>query len=209
MWRRCNLHGRARGAAAIAVAAGVALTFATAASTGGPSEGLRASVETTNHGPLAVGDVVWHFIYVENKNDLTNENGGTANNGNTIAFQIAGGQSKKFTTTGDGNYAGGFASVTSNQPVSGSAVFSEFDAGGTRLPVGPQRSNKARRSSLRGPAASRSRCARSHVRNPGTGDNVAKRRMRGSSSRSSTATCLMRKLPNEIPRSPSWQLVIE
>ena len=48
-----------------------------------------------------------------------------------------------------------------------------------------------------------------HVRKPGTGDNVANDRNLRSSACNSAMTCLMRKLPNEIPRSPSRQLLME
>jgi hypothetical protein len=48
-----------------------------------------------------------------------------------------------------------------------------------------------------------------HARNPGTGDNVANSLRLGSSAWRSSATCLMRKFPNEMPRRPGWQLVIE
>ena len=50
---------------------------------------------------------------------------------------------------------------------------------------------------------------RASARNPGIGESVAKRRRCGNSRLSSSATCLISRLPNEMPRSPSWQLVIE
>src|ERR1700704_3500709 len=43
----------------------------------------------------------------------------------------------------------------------------------------------------------------SHRRNPGTGDNVEKRVRCCSSFFNSSTTCLIRKLPKEIPRRPS------
>ncbi len=49
----------------------------------------------------------------------------------------------------------------------------------------------------------------SQLRNPGIGDSVAKLFSRGSSRRSSSTTSLIRELPNEKPRSPSWQFEIE
>ena len=49
----------------------------------------------------------------------------------------------------------------------------------------------------------------SQRRKPGTGERVAKRLSCGSSPFSSSTTCLMRKLPKEMPRSPSWQFEIE
>src|SRR5690349_21263428 len=59
---------------------------------------------------------------------FTDETGASVANGNTIAFQIAGGASKKFTSLGIGAYAGGFAVVTANAPVNGTAIFSEFNS---------------------------------------------------------------------------------
>ena len=44
---------------------------------------------------------------------------------------------------------------------------------------------------------------------PGTGDRVTKVSSFGRSRCSSCTTCLMRKLPKEMPRSPSWQLEME
>ncbi len=64
---------------------------------------------------------------------LTDETGATANSGNSIPFQIAAGYSKKYVSTGDGNYQGGFALVQSNATVNGTAIFSQFDASGTNL----------------------------------------------------------------------------
>src|SRR5437867_8500463 len=47
------------------------------------------------------------------------ETGAIVNNGNTIPFQIAVGQSRKYASTGDGSYAGGYAIVTANATISG------------------------------------------------------------------------------------------
>ena len=49
----------------------------------------------------------------------------------------------------------------------------------------------------------------SHLRNPGMGESVANVLRRGNSRPRSSATCLIRKLPKEMPRRPSWQLVME
>src|SRR5215472_5119073 len=54
-------------------------------------------------------------------------------NGPVIPFQIAGGQTMKLQSTGTGAFSGGFATVTSNVPVSGTAIFSLYDATGTNL----------------------------------------------------------------------------
>jgi len=61
---------------------------------------------------------------------FVDETGASVGSGNTISFQIAGGQSKKFTSFATNTYAGGFAVVTSNAPVTGTAIFSEFTLGG-------------------------------------------------------------------------------
>src|SRR6516164_8210445 len=45
--------------------------------------------------------------------------------------------------------------------------------------------------------------------NPGAGDKVTKFLKDGTSREMSCATCLMRKLPNDTPFRPSWQLLIE
>jgi hypothetical protein len=59
---------------------------------------------------------------------------GLAVSGPVIPFQIAGGQTIKLTSTGGATFTGGFATVTSNFPVSGTAVFSFFnDSTGTNL----------------------------------------------------------------------------
>ena len=66
---------------------------------------------------------------------LVDQNGAAipGSGGSTVSFQIAGGQTEVLISTGGGAYAAGFATITSNQPVSGTAVFSEFDATGTHL----------------------------------------------------------------------------
>jgi len=62
-----------------------------------------------------------------------NESGQSVGSGNTIPFQIAGGQTRKFISTGTGAFAGGFATVTSTTPISGTAVFSLYNTAGTQL----------------------------------------------------------------------------
>lgn len=58
---------------------------------------------------------------------------GQAVSGPVIAFQIAGGQTVKFQSTGTGSYTGGYAVVSASAPVSGTAVFSLYDGSGTNL----------------------------------------------------------------------------
>ncbi len=48
----------------------------------------------------------------------------------TITFSIPGGAARKYTSTGAGAYAGGFATVSASSPVNGTAIFSEFDSAG-------------------------------------------------------------------------------
>jgi hypothetical protein len=59
-------------------------------------------------------------------------NGAPAGGGSTLGFQVAGGQTRKFVSLGAGAVTDtGFAVVTSNQPVTGTAIFSQF--AGARL----------------------------------------------------------------------------
>jgi hypothetical protein len=53
--------------------------------------------------------------------------------GPVIPFQIAGGQTLKLQSTGTGAFSGGFATVNSNVPVNGTAIFSLYDTSGTNL----------------------------------------------------------------------------
>ena len=52
--------------------------------------------------------------------------GGPTASGSSIPFQIAGGQSRLFVTKGNGPLNSGFATVTSNLPVTGGIIFIEF-----------------------------------------------------------------------------------
>jgi hypothetical protein len=61
---------------------------------------------------------------------FVDDTGVQVGSGNTVPFQIGPGQSRKYTSTGTGIYAGGFAVVSSNATVNGTAIFSEFDLGG-------------------------------------------------------------------------------
>jgi hypothetical protein len=58
---------------------------------------------------------------------VVDDAGNPVGSGNTVPFQIAGGQTRKFVTTGSGAYAGGFAVVSSNVAVTGTSIFSQFD----------------------------------------------------------------------------------
>jgi hypothetical protein len=59
---------------------------------------------------------------------FTDESGVTTTG--TITFSIATGQTKKYVSAGTGAYAGGFATVsTTSGTVTGTSIFSEFDAG--------------------------------------------------------------------------------
>jgi hypothetical protein len=64
---------------------------------------------------------------------FVDEAGAAVGSGNTIPFQIPGGGSRKFTSTGTGAFQGGFATVNSTGPISGTAVFSLFNTAGTQL----------------------------------------------------------------------------
>jgi hypothetical protein len=62
---------------------------------------------------------------------FVDQDGAPAGSGGIITFAIAGGQTRKYTSTGAGVYAGGFATVaTSTGTVNGTAIFSQFDGGG-------------------------------------------------------------------------------
>src|SRR6185436_7631988 len=60
---------------------------------------------------------------------FVDENGAAVGSGNTIPFQIAPGQTRKYISTGTGNYAGGFAIATASATVSGTSIFSSFVGG--------------------------------------------------------------------------------
>jgi hypothetical protein len=62
---------------------------------------------------------------------FTDQNGAPAGNGGVITFSIPPGEARKYTSTGEGPYAGGFARVvTTAGTVNGTAIFSSFDASG-------------------------------------------------------------------------------
>ena len=57
-----------------------------------------------------------------------------SNTGGVVSFQISGGQTKLYISTGEVPViTAGFATITSNLPVAGGAVFFEFNAAGARV----------------------------------------------------------------------------
>jgi hypothetical protein len=64
---------------------------------------------------------------------FVDENGAPAGSGGTITFSIPGGATRKYMSDGAGEYAGGFATVTSTAPINGTAIFSQFDTAGRLL----------------------------------------------------------------------------
>jgi hypothetical protein len=61
---------------------------------------------------------------------FVDSSGAPAGDGNTLGFQVAGGQTRKFVSVGAAPGVDvGFASVTATAPVNGTAVFSQFSGG--------------------------------------------------------------------------------
>jgi hypothetical protein len=58
------------------------------------------------------------------------DDGALVGSGNTIPFQLGGGETRKFISIPNAPLSTGFATVTSTAAVVGTAVFSQFDAGG-------------------------------------------------------------------------------
>jgi hypothetical protein len=62
---------------------------------------------------------------------FTDQDGAPAGSGGTITFAIPAGQTRKYTSSGTGAFASGFATVVASAgSVNGTAIFSEFDTGG-------------------------------------------------------------------------------
>jgi hypothetical protein len=59
--------------------------------------------------------------------------GAPAGSGGTISFSITGGQTRKYVSTGAGALSIGFGTLSANGTVIGTAVFSEFTAGGALI----------------------------------------------------------------------------
>jgi hypothetical protein len=65
--------------------------------------------------------------------NLSFDGSGFTSNGNTVTFSVTGGQSRKLVSKGSGPLTVGYAKVSSPGTVAGTAVFSEFAAGGGLL----------------------------------------------------------------------------
>src|SRR5262245_12529365 len=98
----------------------------------------RTTIFLTN--PASTGTASGTIVFTKDNSTLgnagspfseiafTDQTGAPAGSGGTITFSIAAGETRKYTSTGTGAYAGGFATVsTSAGTVLGTAVFSEFD----------------------------------------------------------------------------------
>jgi hypothetical protein len=82
---------------------------------------LQDSASRNQGEPLTAAGSAMNVTFV-------NANGQPTGGGNSIPFLIGGGQTVKFTSTGTGAFAGGYAVVNSTLPVNGTAVFSLFYA---------------------------------------------------------------------------------
>jgi hypothetical protein len=87
---------------------------------GGPAASGNISFIQENPGGLAQSGFGFSINLVDE--------GGNAVTGPTIPFQIAPGQTKKYSSTGANPLAGGFAVVTANSSLNGVAIFSEYDS---------------------------------------------------------------------------------
>ena len=66
--------------------------------------------------------------------EFVDQSGAPAGNGGTITFSIPPGETRKYTSTGSGDYSGGFATVmTTAGTVTGTSIFSEFNLAGRLL----------------------------------------------------------------------------
>jgi len=75
--------------------------------------------------------------------------GAVASTGSTLAFQVAGGQTRKFVSLGDAPTTDiGFATVTSTQPVTGNAIFSQFNGAHLQSEAGVPASSPSARQSI-------------------------------------------------------------
>jgi hypothetical protein len=93
--------------------------LANPAATGTASGTITFKQEDSN---LAAAGAVFNTIA------FVDQDGAAAGSGGTITFSVPAGQTRKYTSTGAGAYAGGFATVvTTAGSVNGTAVFSEFD----------------------------------------------------------------------------------
>ena len=98
--------------------------FLTNPAASGTASGTIAFTKDDTANPGAAGSVFSSIAFVD-------QAGAPAGSGGTITFSIPGGQTRKYTSTGVGDYAGGFATVVATSgSVSGTAIFSEFDLSG-------------------------------------------------------------------------------
>ena len=109
----------------------------------GPSVVWKTTILLTN--PASSGTATGTITFMSESADMstagvpfsglsvTDETGATAT-GTTFTFSIPAGGIHKVTSTGTGQFAQGFAAVTTNAgSVSGSAIFSEFDGAGNLI----------------------------------------------------------------------------
>jgi hypothetical protein len=95
------------------------------AATGSPAVSGSVTLTRENGTPSGLGTAM--------SVNFVDQNGAPVGSGNTIPFQIPGGASVKFVSTGTGEFQGGFATVNSTGPISGTAVFSLYNTAGTQL----------------------------------------------------------------------------
>ena len=99
------------------------------------SDGIswKTTIFITNTG-VAPADVKMEFTTSSGAPfNLLFDGSGFTSSGNTVTFQITGGQSRKLVSKGSGALTVGYAKVSSPGTVAGTAVFSEFAAGGGLL----------------------------------------------------------------------------
>ena len=90
----------------------------------------RTTIFITNPAPSGGGAVSGSITFTGSDGSAFNlsfvdSNGAPVGAGNTIPFQIAGGQSRKFVSTGQGELRSGFGVVTANGTINGTAVFTQ------------------------------------------------------------------------------------
>ena len=101
--------------------------FLTNPAASGTASGTITFSQENTANPGAAGSVFSSIAFLDQ--DLA-----PAGSGGTIPFTILGGQTRKYTSTGTGAYAGGFATVTTTVgTVTGTAIFSQFDLAGRLL----------------------------------------------------------------------------
>src|SRR5262245_16495704 len=99
------------------------------------SDGIlwKTTIFITNTG-VAPADVKMEFTTSSGAPfNLSFDGSGFTSSGNTVTFQITGGQSRKLVSKGSGALTVGYGKVSSPGTVAGTAVFSEFATGGGLL----------------------------------------------------------------------------